>query len=309
VHCHDDLGLATANSLAAVVAGARQVEVTVNGIGERAGNAALEEVVMAIHTRVAKLGLATSIDTTQLASTSRLVAAATGIAVPPNKAIVGANAFAHESGIHQDGVLKHEATYEIIRPETVGVAQTRLVLGKHSGRAALAARLGELGFAVDAEALERVFARFKAVAERRKQITDADLEALVRDDQPLAADAYRLDALHVGCGTQGMPTATVRLGCPDGTTRVHAAVGTGPVDAAYKAIDALSGAPARLLEYTVHSVTEGIDALGHVTVRVADALGRVHHGAGADTDIIVASVQAYLRALCKVTRAGHRTAS
>src|SRR5215468_10910622 len=179
VHCHDDLGLATANTLAGLVAGARQAEVTINGIGERAGNSSLEEIVMAIHTRAAKLGLTTGIDTTQLVSASRLVATATGIAVPPNKAIVGANAFAHESGIHQDGMLKHEATYEIIRPETVGATQTRLVLGKHSGRAALAARLDELGFALDGDALDRVFARLKALTERKKQVNDADLKAMI----------------------------------------------------------------------------------------------------------------------------------
>jgi len=297
VHCHNDLGLATANSLAALLAGARQVEVTINGIGERAGNTSLEEVVMALHTRAAKYGLATRIDTTQLVRASRLVSAATGIVVQPNKAIVGANAFAHEAGIHQDGMLKHEATYEIMRPETVGAAQTRLVLGKHSGRAALQARLDELGYTLDASALDVVFARFKLVADRRKHVTDADLEMLVRDVQPALAETFGLEALHVGCGTLGMPTATVRLRCPGGEERVHAAIGTGPVDAAYKAIDALTGTSARLLEYSVHSVTEGIDALGHVTVRVADDHGRVFSGAGADTDIIVASVQAYLRAL------------
>jgi 2-isopropylmalate synthase len=179
VHCHDDLGLATANSLAAVLAGARQVEVTVNGIGERAGNASLEEVVMAIHTRAARFGVTTGIDTTQLLAASRLVSAATGIPVPPNKAVVGANAFAHQAGIHQDGVLKHEATYEIMRPETVGAGHTQLVLGKHSGRAALEARLHALGIALDAAALDQVFARFKALADRRKHVTDADLEELV----------------------------------------------------------------------------------------------------------------------------------
>ncbi|HET7502713.1 MAG TPA: 2-isopropylmalate synthase [Kofleriaceae bacterium] len=184
VHCHDDLGLATANTLAGLHAGARQAEVTINGIGERAGNSSLEEVVMAIHTRAAKLGLTTGIDTTQLASVSRLVSTATGIVVPPNKAIVGANAFAHEAGIHQDGMLKHQATYEIMRPETVGAARTRLVLGKHSGRAALAARLVELGAPVAGEALDRVFARFKALTDRKKHVTDADLEGLVCDERP-----------------------------------------------------------------------------------------------------------------------------
>ncbi|HTL38653.1 MAG TPA: 2-isopropylmalate synthase [Kofleriaceae bacterium] len=307
VHCHDDLGLATANALAGILAGARQAEVTINGIGERAGNSSLEEVVMALHTREARFGLTTNIDTTQLTRVSRLVSSCTGMAVQANKAIVGANAFAHESGIHQDGMLKHEATYEIMRPETVGATQTRLVLGKHSGRAALAARIAELGYPLEAATLDRVFARFKEIADRRKHVSDADLEVLVRDDQQVA-EAFTLDALHVGCGTLGMPTSTVRLRGRDGQVRAHASIGTGPVDAAYKAIDALVAAPASLLEYSVHSVTEGIDALGHVTVRVRDdRSGRVVNGAGADTDIIVASVQAYLRALNRIVDAVVKT--
>ena len=300
VHCHDDLGLATANSLAGVLAGARQVEVTINGIGERAGNAAVEEVVMALHTRAAKYRVATAVDTTQLVRTSRLVSACTGIAVQPNKAIVGANAFAHESGIHQDGMLKHEQTYEIMRPDTVGAVPTQLVLGKHSGRAALAARLADLGFVLAGDQLDRVFARFKTIADRRKHVTDADLDVLVREDVPQEGDAFTLDALHVGCGTLGMPTATVRLRDAAGAVRAQATIGTGPVDAAFKAIDALAGAPAMLLEYNVHSVTEGIDALGRVSVRVRDDRGRIYSGAGADTDIIVASAQAYIRAINRV---------
>jgi 2-isopropylmalate synthase len=302
VHCHDDLGMATANTLAGIAAGARQAEVTINGIGERAGNSSLEEVVMALHTRSARYGVTTQIDTTQLTRVSRLVSSVTGIAVQPNKAVVGANAFAHESGIHQDGLLKHHATYEIMRPETVGASTTSLVLGKHSGRAALGARLAQLGHVLDGAALDRVFARFKAIADRRKSVADADLEVLVREDLPETGEAFLLDALHVGCGTLGMPTATVRLRSKGGDVRVQAAVGTGPVDAAYKAIDAIVEARASLLEYSVRSVTEGIDALGHVTVRVRDHRGRVAHGAGADTDIIVASVQAYLRALNRITR-------
>jgi 2-isopropylmalate synthase len=310
VHCHDDLGLATANTLAGVLAGARQVEVTVNGIGERAGNASLEEVVMAIHTRAAKFGLTTGVDTTQLTRASRIVSTSTGFAVPPNKAVVGANAFAHESGIHQDGMLKHQQTYEIMRPETVGATQTRLVLGKHSGRAALASRLADLGIPLSGEALDRMFSRFKAIAERRKYVTDTDLEVLVADERPAAPDAFTLDGFQAGCGTMGMPTATVRLRCPDGQVRVHAAVGTGPVDAAYKAIDAISGAPVQLVEFAVHAVTEGIDALGHVTVRIREESerpsltaqhdepqARIFFGEGADTDIIVAGAKAYLRAI------------
>jgi 2-isopropylmalate synthase len=302
VHCHDDLGLATANTLAGIAAGARQAEVTINGIGERAGNSSLEEVVMALHTRAARYGVTTQIDTTQLTRVSRLVSSVTGMPVQPNKAVVGANAFAHESGIHQDGLLKHQATYEIMRPETVGASTTALVLGKHSGRAALAARLAQLGYVLDGAALDRVFARFKAIADRRKSVVDADLEVIVREDLPETDETFLLDALHVGCGTLGMPTATVRLRSRDGDVRVHASIGTGPVDAAYKAIDAIVDARASLIEYSVRSVTEGIDALGHVTVRVRDHRGRVFHGAGADTDIIVASVQAYLRALNRITR-------
>jgi 2-isopropylmalate synthase len=310
VHCHDDLGLATANSLAGILAGARQAEVTINGIGERAGNTSLEEIVMALATRQAKFGLRTGIDATQLTRVSRLVSTVTGFVVPPNKAVVGSNAFAHESGIHQDGMLKHEATYEIMRPESVGAMQTTLVLGKHSGRAALAARLVELGYSFDDAALHRIFARFKALAERRKSVADADLEALVHDDAQPQDELYVLDGLQVACGTQGLATATVRLRGPDGVVKVQASVGTGPVDAAYKAIDVMVQAPAELLEFSVRSVTEGIDALGEVTVRVRGQSERdtqsaqhetpappVFHGNSADTDIIVAAAKAYLKAL------------
>ncbi|HTB75708.1 MAG TPA: 2-isopropylmalate synthase, partial [Polyangiaceae bacterium] len=310
VHCHNDLGLATANALAGILAGARQAEVTINGIGERAGNTSLEEVVMALATRTAKFDLRTGIDTTQLFRLSRLVSTVTGMVVQPNKAIVGANAFAHESGIHQDGMLKHQATYEIMLPESVGVTQTSLVLGKHSGRAALAARLTELGYSFDNAALDRIFIRFKTLADRRKAVADADIEALIHDDAKPQDELYSLEGLQVACGTQGMATATVRLRSPDGQVRVHAAVGTGPVDAAYKAVDALLDAPAELLEFSVRSVTEGIDALGEATVRVR-AVGErdtknaqhevgsapVFHGNAADTDIIVASAKAYLKAL------------
>jgi 2-isopropylmalate synthase len=309
-HCHDDLGLATANTLAGILAGARQAEVTINGIGERAGNTSLEEVVMTLATRAPKFGLKTGIDTTQLARVSRMVSNVTGFVVPPNKAVVGSNAFAHESGIHQDGMLKHQSTYEIMRPETVGVTQTALVLGKHSGRAALAARLVELGYSFDEAALHRIFARFKALAERRKSVADADLEALVHDDAKPQDELYSLDGIQVACGTQGLATATVRLRGPDGVVKVQASVGTGPVDAAYKAIDEVVKVPSELLEYSVRSVTEGIDALGEVTVRVRGleasqapnaqhetSVAPVFHGNSADTDIIVASAKAYLKAL------------
>ncbi|WP_428263932.1 2-isopropylmalate synthase [Haliangium sp.] len=311
VHCHDDLGLATANSLAGVQNGARQIEVAMNGIGERAGNTPLEEVVMALHTRRAFYGLRTGIDTTQLTRASRLVSSATGMVVQPNKAVVGANAFAHESGIHQDGMLKNQDTYEIMRPESVGASQTRLVLGKHSGRHAVKARLVGLGYSLDDDALDTLFARFKKLADRKKCITDADLQALVSDELARPHELYALADLQVACGTMGMPTATVRLRGPDGAVTTRAAVGTGPVDAAYKAIDDIVRTHTRLLEFHVHSVTEGIDALGEVTVRVrserASSLNpqlevdapRVYQGHSAATDIVVASANAYLAAINK----------
>ena len=317
VHCHDDLGMATANTLAGIQAGARQAEVTINGIGERAGNTSLEEVVMALQTRRQFYNLQHGIDTTQIARMSKLVSNYTGIVVQPNKAIVGANAFAHEAGIHQDGLLKNQLTYEIMLPETVGVSQSRLVLGKHSGRHALNVRLEELGYELDDASLEQAFVRFKELADKKKTITDADLEALISDEFYQPPQVYRLDGLQVACGTMGMPTATVRLEGPDGTLHQVAAIGTGPVDAAYKAIDTLIQAPSQLLEFSVHAVTEGIDALGEVTVRIqardgdprfhAQSEGERHRtfgGHGADTDIIVASAKAYLAALNKLLVAG-----
>ncbi len=313
VHCHNDLGLATANTLAGIGAGARQAEVTVNGIGERAGNTSLEEVVMALHTRRPLFNLITGIDTTQIMHTSKLVSNYTGIVVQPNKAIVGANAFAHEAGIHQDGMLKHQQTYEIMRPEMVGVTQSRLVLGKHSGRHALKARLSELGYALSEAELDQAFERFKSLADKKKTITDADLEAMITDEFYQPREVFSLDGLQVACGTMGMPTATVRLRGPDGALHMHAAIGTGPVDATYKAIDAIVCAPNTLLEFAVHAVTEGIDALGEVTVRIEGSNGhcaldaqkeveysRTFGGHGADTDIIVASAKAYLAALNKL---------
>jgi 2-isopropylmalate synthase len=313
VHCHDDLGLATANTLAGIRAGARQAEVTINGIGERAGNTSLEEVVMALHTRRPAFGLTTGIDTTHIMRASKMVSNYTSIPVQPNKAIVGANAFAHEAGIHQDGMLKHHQTYEIMRPETVGVTQSRLVLGKHSGRHAFKTRLTELGYTLGEEDLDKAFARFKNLADKKKVVTDADIEALVADEFHQPREVYRLDGLQVACGTIGMPTATVRLVGPDGKTHVRAATGTGPVDATYKAIDMVVGAPNTLLEFAVHAITEGIDALGEVTVRIQPRNGqysldaqkeieqpRTFGGHGADTDIIVASAKAYLSALNKM---------
>ncbi|MBF8282527.1 MAG: 2-isopropylmalate synthase [Anaerolineales bacterium] len=313
VHCHDDLGLATANTIAGIRAGARQAEVTINGIGERAGNTSLEEVVMALHTRRPVFNLTTGIDTTHIMRVSKMVSSYTGIVVQPNKAIVGANAFAHEAGIHQDGMLKHNQTYEIMRPETVGVTHSRLVLGKHSGRHAFKTRLQELGYALSEAELDKAFARFKDLADKKKVITDADLEAIVTDEFYQPREVFTLDGMQVACGTMGMPTATVRLRGPDGATRTAAAVGTGPVDATYKAIDAIVQAPATLLEFSVHAVTEGIDALGEVTVRIQSNDGqhkldaqkevdqpRTFGGHGADTDIIVASAKAYLSAVNKM---------
>ncbi len=313
VHCHNDLGLASANTLAGICAGARQAEVTINGIGERAGNTALEEVVMALHTRRQVLNLETSIDTTQLARLSKLVSNYTGISVQPNKAIVGANAFAHEAGIHQDGMLKNHMTYEIMLPETVGVLQTKLVLGKHSGRHALKERLSALGYALDDEALNKVFDRFKTLADKKKTITDADIEALVSDETYQHKMLFALEGLQVACGTMGLPTATVRLTGPDGQQHVQAAIGTGPVDAAFKAIDAIIRSESELVEFVIHAITEGIDALGEVTVRIESpsltpvsnaqkesAQSRTFGGYGADTDIIVASAKAYLSAVNKM---------
>ncbi len=299
VHCHDDLGFATANTISGIQAGARQAEVTVNGIGERAGNASLEEVVMALRTRKDRYGLSTDIETTRLVQTSRIVSNFTGIQVPPNKAVVGPNAFAHEAGIHQDGILKDQRTYEIMRPETVGFSRSRLVLGKHSGRHAFRVRMEELGFTMEEEELKEAFARFKEVADLKKTVTDADLAVLARKQFTDPDAIYGLRDLQVACGQPGLSTATVRLEGPGGM-RAAAAIGAGPVDAAFRAIDQLVGAEATLIEYDVHSVTAGIDALGEVTVRIREKdaeEGKVFGGYGADTDIIVASAQAYMGAL------------
>ena len=269
---------------------------------------------MTLKTRKPIFNLETGIDTPQIARVSKLVSNYTGMVVQPNKAIVGANAFAHEAGIHQDGMLKHQTTYEIMRPEDVGVNQTKLVLGKHSGRHALRNRLAEMGHSLDDVELDKAFARFKELADRKKVITDIDLEAMIADEFYRPRDVYYLDGMQVTCGTMGMPTATVRLKGPDGKVHIHAAMGSGPIDATYKAIDAIVKTPSTLLEFNVHAITEGIDALGEVTVRVQskdqdsrtmDAqkeipYARVFGGHGADTDIIVASAKAYLNALNKL---------
>jgi len=312
VHCHNDLGLATANTLAGIQAGARQAEVTINGIGERAGNTALEEVVMSLQTRRPVFNLECGIDTPQLTRMSKLVSNYTGISVQPNKAIVGANAFAHEAGIHQDGLLKNQQTYEIMRPEAVGAPQTVLVLGKHSGRHALKARLVALGFALAETEMDILFDRFKNLADKKKVITDADLEALVSDEINQPRELFTLEGLQVTCGTLGMATATIRLRDPQGGLHVQAAIGTGPVDATYKAINAIIQHPNMLQEFVIHAVTQGIDALGEVTVRVQGEnrvitdpqqetdQPRTFGGYGTDTDIVVASAKAYLSALNKM---------
>lgn len=321
VHCHDDLGLATANTLAGIRAGARQAEVTINGIGERAGNTSLEEIVMTLRVRRKIFGLETGIDTTLITRTSRMVSNYTGILVQPNKAIVGANAFAHEAGIHQDGMLKNQSTYEIMKPDMVGQHQSRLVLGKHSGRHAFKVHLAELGYDLNQEQVDKAFARFKELADRKKTITDADLEAMVADQIYQPREIFSLDGIQVACGTMGMPTATIRMIGPDGAEYTQASLGTGPVDAAFRAIDAIVGAPNTLLEYSVHAITEGIDAIGEVSVRLQADNGSITQrkspqsnrsrtptfgGYGADTDIIVASAKAYLSALNKLLVASGR---
>ena len=310
VHCHDDLGLATANTLAGLRGGARQAEVTINGLGERAGNAGLEEVVMALHTRRSEQGLITQVDTKQLARSSRMVSHYTGMVVPPNKAIVGANAFAHEAGIHQHGMLQDRRTYEIMTPETVGADGSRLVLGKHSGKHAVRQRLEQLGFEVGAEHFSDLFDHFKALADRKKTVTDADLRALVTEEIQPAHDLFELIDLQVSCGRPGMSTATVRLAGRDGEERVAASVADGPVNAAFRAIDALLNTPNTLVEYAVHGVTAGRDALGEVTVRLAPEGDEAASfgGYGADTDVIAASAKAYLAALNQLIAASGITA-
>lgn len=299
-HCHNDLGMAVANSLAAVMAGARQVECTINGLGERAGNASLEEIVMAVRTRRDVFDLETSIDTTQIVPTSRLVSTITGYPVQPNKAIVGANAFAHESGIHQDGVLKHRETYEIMRAEDVGWHANKLTLGKLSGRNAFRSRLAELGIALQSEeAMNAAFARFKALADRKSEIFDEDLHALVSDEFVSdGKEIFRLAYLHVCSQTGEIPHAEIAI-LHDAEEKRAEADGGGPVDAAFKAIETLVNSEAELLLYSVNNITSGTDAQGEVTVRLARQ-GRIVNGQGADTDIVIASAKAYLDALNKL---------
>jgi 2-isopropylmalate synthase len=315
-HCHNDLGLATANTLAAIQNGARQVEVTINGIGERAGNTSLEEIVMALHTRPNVYCVGTNIDTTQIARVSKLVSAYTGIPVQPNKAIVGANAFAHEAGIHQDGMLKNPLTYEIMRPETIGINESRLVLGKHSGRHAFQSKVIELGYDLKPEQLNQVFERFKDLCDKKKVVSDPDIEAIVNDEVYQPQELWRLNHVQISCGSGLRPTATVSLRGPDGMTREDAALGSGPVDAVYKAINRITQVPNVLTEFSIKAVTEGIDAVGEVTIRIEPTglaghngnghdvptgpRARTYSGHGADTDILVASAKAYVSALNKM---------
>ena len=297
VHCHNDLGMAVANSLAAVRAGARQVETCVNGIGERAGNASLEEVAMAIRTRSDYFELETNIKSKELYRTSRLVADLTGMSVQPNKAIVGANAFRHQSGIHQDGILKMRETYEIMDAKELGwPVGAEIVLGKTSGRHGFKSRIEALGYELTDEELNRAFLAFKELADKKLEVDDRDLEALVADKMRTSAEVYHLDFVQVACGDHATPTATVRLITPEGNVLADAALGTGPVDAVYRAINRIIQVPNTLTEFSVKSVTEGIDAQGEVMIRV-ESDGRSYVGRGADTDIIVASAKAYMNAL------------
>ncbi|MDH4228617.1 MAG: 2-isopropylmalate synthase [Nitrospirota bacterium] len=297
VHCHNDLGLAVANSLAAVAAGAGQVECTVNGIGERAGNASLEEVVMALKTRHDLFDTTTGVDSTEIIRASRLLTSITGMVVQPNKAIVGANAFSHESGIHQDGLLKNKATYEIMTPESVGLTEHTLVLGKHSGRHAFKSKLEELGYALTEEELGRAFLRFKKLADQKKEVFEEDLDAIVADETQRTADTFVLEKMQASSGTDQIPQAQVTL-LVRGEKHTGQAEGDGPVDATYRAIAALSGTRSELTAYIVQAISGGTDAQGIVTVKISDN-GRTFTGQGADPDIVVASARAYVNALNK----------
>ncbi len=307
VHGHNDLGLAVANFLEAVKSGARQLECTINGIGERAGNAALEELVMGLHVRrtyfnpflgreIDSPTPLTAIRTEEITKTSRLVSNLTGMVVQPNKAIVGANAFAHESGIHQDGVLKNRLTYEIIDARTVGLTDNKISLGKLSGRSAVRARLEELGYDLSREDLNEAFARFKDLADRKRDITDRDLEAIVSEQVQQPEARFQLRLVQVSCGSSLKPTATISISDQDGHESTVSEVGTGPVDAVCRALDKLTGQPNELIEFSVKSVTEGIDAMGEVTIRLRGN-GKLYSGHAADTDVVVASAQAYVNAL------------
>ena len=323
-HCHDDLGVAVANSLAGVYAGARQIECTINGIGERAGNASLEEVVMALHTRSQFYGLQTQIETRELARSSRTVSTFIGVPVPPNKAIVGANAFAHDSGIHQDGVLKNRMTYEIMSAETVGLDGNSLILGKHSGRHAFRKHIEAMGYSLNDEDFQHVFTRFKDLCDRKKKVDDRDIEALIVGETQHTPDLYKLDHVQYSSGMGMIPTATVRLRGPDGQLHIDSAQGTGPVDAIYQAINRLINRPNELMEFSINAITEGLDAVAEVTVRIREqgapvsdggsdptsinltgkrAVQQIFSGYGVQTDTIVAAAEAYMAALNKMLAA------
>lgn len=297
VHCHDDLGMAVANSLAGIINGARQVECAVNGIGERAGNASLEEVIMALYTRQAFYNKKIDISYNEIYRTSRLVSSLTGMPIQPNKAIVGKNAFSHEAGIHQDGVLKERSTYEIMSPELVGVNQNNLVLGKHSGRHAFKERLKELGFILSAEEIEKAFIGFKDIADKKKQVTDDDLEALVKDRVWAIPERFSLEYLHISSGTSVIPTATVKLAIEDKIFEA-AATGDGPVDAACHAVDKITDIYGKMHDYKLNSISGGKDALGEVISRI-EIGGKRYNGRGLSTDIIEASVKSYINAINK----------
>jgi 2-isopropylmalate synthase len=301
VHCHDDLGLAVANSFAGVLAGARQVECAINGIGERAGNASLEEIVMLLHTRQADVGLHTGAVTKEIARTSRMVSRLTGYAVPPNKAVVGRNAFAHESGIHQDGVLKERTTYEIMDATTVGLEANSIVLGKHSGRHALQQALADLGFPLSGQTLNTAFKRFKEIADKKKQVTAMDLEALVADELRQEISGFQLEWFDVEASSRRPPHATVGVRGPDGEELVGSFTGDGPVDAIFHAINTATGTDARLREFRVDAVTGGQDALGESSV-VLEVGGVSGSGQGVSTDILEAAARAYVRALSNAVR-------
>ena len=298
IHCHNDLGLAVSNSLAAVLAGADQVECTINGIGERAGNAALEEIVMAIDTRQDVFGVGTGINTKEIYRTSRLVSDVTGLTVQVNKAIVGSNAFAHEAGIHQHGVMQERLTYEIMDARCIGLSESKLVLGKHSGRHAFEKRLGELGYELTPDELNKAFARFKEVADKKKEIFDEDLEAIIADEVHTIPETYQLKYMTVITSLEGVPTATIRIATADEEI-TDCAMGVGSVDAVYKTIDKIVNVPHSLIDYIVKAVTGGTDALGEVMVKIGDDRN-VYTGRGASLDIVEASAKAYIQAINKL---------
>jgi 2-isopropylmalate synthase len=300
VHCHNDLGLAVANSLIAVENGADQVECTVNGLGERAGNAALEEIVMALKTRQNNFAAQTRIVTEQIHRSSQLVSTLTGKPVQHNKAVVGSNAFAHEAGIHQDGVLKNRMTYEIMTPESIGLSQNQIVLGKHSGRHAVKNRLEELGYNLNEAEIDRSYQRFIELADKKKEVTDSDLEAIVQNESEKFEDRFELDYLHVSTGNSTIPTATIRMK-KEGQLIQEASCGDGPIDAIYKAIDRITGVRVKLDEYSIKAVTSGQDALGEVVVKIKEN-GNAYVGRGLSTDVIEASTLAYIHAINKMSR-------